>query len=143
MWEKCGFTEWAKAQGDGFIFRQLHDCSDPADAASKRCGRLLKKAGAIGCNIEVPHALRHGAKDLMVEASVGGETRRKQMGQAVRVDVHDDYGSNHSLTRKECQQLAELPLIKEVDWSVFKGLDFEAMASKERKGGRPKTEPIA
>ncbi|PPQ30949.1 hypothetical protein CCR94_10740 [Rhodoblastus sphagnicola] len=138
MWDECGFTDWAKEQGDAFIFRQLHACADPADAASKRCGRLLKKAGAIGCNIEVPHALRHGAKDAMVDAAIDGETRRKQMGQSTRMDVHDDYGSNRSLTRAECQRLAQLPLMEAVDWSVFKGLDFEAMASKVRKGGRPK-----
>ena len=137
-WDQCGFTDWAKEQGDAFIFRQLHACADPADAASKRCGRLLQKAGAIGCNIEVPHALRHGAKDAMVDAAIEGETRRKQMGQSTRVDVHDDYGSNRSLTRAECQRLAQLPLMEAVNWSVFKGLDFEAMASKVRKGGRPK-----
>ncbi len=143
LWDECGFIDWARAQGDAFIFRQLHACADPSDAASKRCGRLLQKAGAIGCNIEVPHALRHGAKDAMVDAAIDGETRRKQMGQSTRVDVHDDYGSNRTLTREECQKLAKLPLMKEVDWSVFKGLDFEAMASKIRKGGRPKKDSAA
>jgi integrase len=120
LWDECGLTDWAKEQGDTFIFRQLHSCADPADAASKRCGRLLQKAGAIGCNIEVPHALRHGAKDAMVDAAIEGETRRKQMGQSTRIDVHDDYGSNRSLTREECQKLARLPLMEAVDWSVFK-----------------------
>ena len=79
----------------------------------------------------------------MVEASIDGETRRKQMGQSARVDVHDDYGSSQSMTRQQCQRIANLPLTDGVDWSVFKGLDFEAMASKERKGGRPKKAPTA
>ncbi len=54
----------------------------PTRLASSRCGRLLKKAGAIGCNIEVPHALRHGAKDAMVDASIKGQNRSSRWGRA-------------------------------------------------------------
>lgn len=39
MFRRCGFVDWAKAQGEGFVFRMLQNCEDPADAASKRINR--------------------------------------------------------------------------------------------------------
>jgi hypothetical protein len=43
------------------------------------------------------------------------------------------------LRRTECHRLADLALPNGIAWSMFEGLDFEAMASKPRQIGRPKT----
>jgi integrase len=135
MWTKNGFVRWARSQGDAFLFRLLHQSVDPADTASKRIGRLFARAGAIGRNIEVPHGLRHGAKDHMEIHNVDGKTRRQQMGQSVGTDAHEGYGSSHEIMRKKCVELSKLPLIEGVDWTRFDRLDFEAMASKPRSMG--------
>jgi integrase len=137
FFRETGFVDWAKDLGDQFIFRLLVSKADPGDVASKRVNRLLKKAGAIGMNIEVAHSLRHGAKDLLIEEEVDDEATRLQMGHESN-DVHGIYGERSSLRRKQCQELAHFELPKEIDWSMFEGLDFEAMASKPRNVGRPK-----
>jgi hypothetical protein len=40
------------------------------------------------------------------------------------------------LSVTECQRLAHLSLPATINWGVFEGLDFEAMASKPRQRGR-------
>jgi hypothetical protein len=137
IFRKIGFVDWAIDQGDDFIFRKLALMNDPADAASKRINRLLKKAGAIGRNIEVVHSLRHGAKDMLIDEDVDDETTRLQMGHGGR-DDHSDCGRREALRRKQCHELAHFDLPKEIDWSIFDGLDFKAMASRQRVVGRPK-----
>jgi hypothetical protein len=132
-----GFIDWAVAQGDNFIFRQLHTVTDPSDTASKHVNRLLKRAGAVGMNIEVGHSIRHGGKDLLIEEDVDTSATRLQMGHEPS-DVHANYGERDELRRKQCQELANFDLPKAIDWSRFKGLDFEAMARKPRGVGRPK-----
>ena len=67
FFRRIGFVDWATEQGDNFIFRLRASTSDPGDVASRRVNRLLKKAGAIGVNIEVAHSLRHGAKDTVID----------------------------------------------------------------------------
>jgi hypothetical protein len=47
-------------------------------------------------------------------------------------------GALAELRRKQCQELANFELPKEIDWSMFEGLDFETMASRPRQVGRPK-----
>ena len=136
IWSKFGFVDWATAQADSFIFRQLHTTKDPADALSKRMNRLLRRAGAKGKNVEVAHSFRHGAKNIMNEDQIGEAAVRKQMGHAVAGDAHSGYGSRTELLHSECQRLAKLPLPTTIDWSIFTGLDFEAMASKPRSRGR-------
>jgi hypothetical protein len=140
LWTKIGFVQWAKEQGDAFVFRLLHQCVDPADVASKRISRLLGRAGAIGKNIEVGHSLRHGAKNHMVDHSVDGETRRQQMGQSVGGDAHAGYGRAPELTKAKCLALSRLPLPEGVNWTQFYGLDFEAMAARPRAAGRRRKE---
>ena len=54
MFRRCGFVDWARAQDEGFIFRMLQNCKDPADAASKRMNRLMKQGGAAGMNTKSP-----------------------------------------------------------------------------------------
>ena len=137
FFRRIGFVDWAADQRDNFIFRLLASTSDPGDVASKRVNRLLKKGGAIGMNIEVAHSLRHGAKDMFIEEDLDDEATRLQMGHEAN-DVHGNYGQQSALRRKQCQELAHFELPKEIDWSIFEGLDFEAMASKPRKIGRPK-----
>ncbi|MGY4499452.1 integrase [Bradyrhizobium sp. GM24.11] len=137
FFRRIGFVDWAAEQGDDFIFRLLASTSDPGDVASKRVNRLLKKGGAIGMNIEVAHSLRHGAKDMFIEEDLDEEATRLQMGHEAN-DVHGNYGQQSALRRKQCQELAHFELPKEIDWSMFEGLAFEAMASRPRVLGRPK-----
>jgi hypothetical protein len=137
VFRRIGFVDWAKQQGDDFLFRLLQICSDPSDVASKRINTLLKRGGARGMNIEVGHSIRHGGKDVLIEEEIDSEATRLQMGHQPN-DVHSNYGKRAELNRKQCQELAHFELPKQIDWSMFEGLDFEAMASKPRKVGRPK-----
>lgn len=136
FFRRIGFVDWATEQGDNFIFRLLASTSDPGDVASKRVNRLLKKGGAIGMNIEVAHSLRHGAKDLFIEEDLDDEATRLQMGHEAN-DVHGNYGQQSALRRKQCQELAHFELPKEIDWTMFEALDFNAMARRPRRIGRP------
>jgi len=140
LFRRCGFVDWARAQGEGFIFRMLQNCKDPADAASKRMNRLMKLGGAAGMNIEVAHSLRHGGKDVLIEEEIPSDTARLQMGHQPS-DDHSGYGARVELNRKQCRQLAHFELPAEIDWSMFDGLDFDAMAKQPRKMGRPKRTP--
>jgi hypothetical protein len=63
-------------------------------------------------------------------------------GRAVRLqaghelgDVHEKYGFG-ALSAAECRRLARLPLPKEINWRVFRGLDFDALAAHRRGPGR-------
>jgi hypothetical protein len=137
VFRRIGFVDWAKQQGDDFLFRLLQNCSDPSDVASKRINTLLKRGGARGMNIEVGHSIRHGGKDVLIEEEIDSEATRLQMGHQPN-DVHANYGKRAELNRKQCNELAHFELPKEIDWSMFEGLDFEVMASKPRTVGRPK-----
>jgi integrase len=141
LFRRCGFVDWARAQGQGFVFRMLQNCKDPADAASKRMNRLMKQGGAAGMNIEVAHSLRHGGKDVLIEEEIASDTARLQMGHQPS-DDHAGYGARVELNRKQCRELAHFELPTEIDWSMFDGLDFEAMAKQPRKMGRPKRIPV-
>jgi hypothetical protein len=134
---ECGFVEWARSQGEGFVFRMLQNCKDPADAASKRMNRLMKQGGAAGMNIEVAHSLRHGGKDVLTDEEIPPEAARLQMGHRPS-DDHSGYGARVELNRKQCHELAHFELPGEINWSMFDGLDFDAMAKQPRKMGRPK-----
>ncbi|MGY4411306.1 hypothetical protein ACVWW4_003042 [Bradyrhizobium sp. LB7.1] len=134
---KWGFVDWATEQGDNFLFRLLQTCKDPSDTASDRINKLLRRGGAAGMNIEVRQSLRHGGKDMLIEEDVDTQTTRLQMGHRAS-DPHAGYGTRAELRRKQCQELANFDLPKEIDWSMFEGLDFEAMASRPRQVGRRK-----
>ncbi len=75
---------------------------------------------------------------MLIEEDVDTETTRLQMGHQSS-DPHVDYGTRAELRRKQCQELANFELPKEIDWSMFEGLDFEAMVSKPRTVGRAQT----
>ena len=86
---------------------------------------------------EVFHSLRGDGIDDMRRQEVDNRARRLQAGHELG-DEHDKYGFR-ALNREDCQRLANLPLEPEIDWSVFKGLDFDALARGRRsRGRRPK-----
>lgn len=131
---KIGFTAWA-AQQDGWVFATLHEHTDPSKYISKVMNRLLVRCGATAAG-EVFHSLRGEAIDAMRAADMSDRAKRLQAGHDLG-DVHEQYGFS-TLSEVECQRLASLPLAKEIDWSVFEGLDFDAMAKRRRERGRPR-----
>jgi hypothetical protein len=133
---KWGFVDWATEQGDNFLFRLLQTCKDPSDTASDRINKLLRRGGAAGMNIEVGQSLRHGGKDMLIEEDVDTQTTRLQMGHRAS-DPHAGYGTRAELRRKQCQELANFELPKEIDWSMFERLDFEAMNGFRASSPRP------
>ena len=66
------------------------------------------------------------------------QARHARHGHANGVAGTAGYGTRAELRRKQCQELANFDLPKEIEWSMFEGLDFEAMASTSRKVGLPK-----
>jgi hypothetical protein len=128
---EIGFISWMRAQ-DGFIFKEAHRHPDPSKYMSKTMQNHMKRCGAKGG--EVFHSLRGDAIDEMRDADVEGRARRLQSGHELG-DVHDKYGFR-ALTAKQCQYLANLPLQEGINWDVFKGLDFDAMAKRRRTRGR-------
>ena len=97
----------------------------------------MKRCGAKGG--EVFHSLRGDAIDEMRDADIEGRARRLQSGHELG-DVHDKYGFR-ALSARQRQHLATLKLQDDIDWSVFRGLDFDAMAKRRRgRGRRPKLE---
>jgi hypothetical protein len=132
--DEIGFITWMRSRS-GFIFEAAHEHPDPSKYMSKTMQNILKRCGAKGG--EVFHSLRGDAIDEMRDADVEGRARRLQSGHELG-DVHDKYGFR-ALTAKQCQYLANLPLQEGINWDVFKGLDFDAMAKRRRtRGRRPK-----
>ena len=131
---EIGWVDWMMKRGDGWIFEAAHEHSDPSKYESKVMGRLLKRNGAKAGR-EVFHNLRGEAIDTMRHAKVESRSRRLQAGHEL-TSIHDKY-SFEALSEEECQHLATLPLPKGIDWDIFKGLDFDALAAKRRDRGRP------
>jgi hypothetical protein len=132
--DEIGFISWMRAR-DGFIFEAAHEHPDPSKYMSKTMQNHMKRCGARGG--EVFHSLRGDAIDGMRKEKVDGRARRLQSGHELG-DTHEQYGFR-ALTAEQCQYLANLPLQEGIDWHVFKGLDFDAMARRRRgRGRRPK-----
>lgn len=132
--DEIGLVAWMRAQ-NGFIFKEAHRHPDPSKYMSKVMQNHMKRCGAKGG--EVFHSLRGDAIDEMRDADVESRARRLQSGHELG-DVHDQYGFR-ALTAKQCQYLANLPLQEGINWDVFRGLDFDAMAKRRRmRGRRPK-----
>ena len=129
--DEIGFIAWM-CERKGFIFEAAHEHPNPAKYMSKTMQNHMKRCGAKGG--EVFHSLRGDAIDEMRDADVEGRARRLQSGHELG-DVHEKYGFR-ALTAKQCQYLANLPLQEGIEWSVFKGLDFDAMAARRRGRGR-------
>ena len=51
------------------------------------------------------------------------------------MDEHENYDFK-SITETRARELARLPLNPEIDFSVFRGLDFDRLAKRKRKAGR-------
>ncbi len=134
--DEIGFIAWM-CERKGFIFEAAHEHPNPTKYMSKTMQNHMRRCGAKGG--EVFHSLRGDAIDEMRDADVEGRARRLQSGHELG-DVHDGYGFR-ALTAKQCQYLANLPLQEGIKWTVFKGLDFDAMAKRRRgRGRRPKLE---
>lgn len=133
FFEDIGLIEWARAR-TGFLFEALHDGHDnPAKYASKTMENLLDRSEATGAF----HGFRGGGIEHMRKnKKVDGRARRLQSGHRL-MDEHDKYGFR-SLSAEDCQTLANLPLHKGVDWSIFRNLDFEMMSKARRSAGRKK-----
>jgi hypothetical protein len=132
--DEIGFIAWMRARS-GFIFEAAHEHPDPSKYMSKTMQNIMKRCGAKGG--EVFHSLRGDAIDGMRNAKVEGRASRLQSGHELG-DVHDKYGFR-ALTAEQCQYLANLPLQEGIDWDIFRGLDFDAMAKRRRtRGRRPK-----
>jgi hypothetical protein len=132
--DEVGLVSWMRAP-NGFIFKEAHRHPAPSKYMSKVMQNHMKRCGAK--RGEVFHSLRGDAIDEMRDADVEGRARRLQSGHELG-DVHDQYGFR-ALTAKQCQYLAILPLQEGINWDVFKGLDFDAMAGRRRsRGRRPK-----
>lgn len=130
---EIGFVDWAKAQ-DGYLFAEAHRHRDPSKLMSKVLNRALRRAGAAGGHIETFHSMRGDAIDDMREEAVDARARRLQAGHELG-DEHDRYG-HRALSAAACGRLATRPLDPAIDWSVFRGLDFEALAAGRRPRGR-------
>lgn len=107
--EEAGFIEFAKNRAPShWLFRELHKrTEDPADAASKRVNRLIKRCGLDERSI-VFHSLRHTAKDWLRDCGFNPRDTDLQIGHALST-VSERYG--RKLLRKEqLEALRELPL---------------------------------
>lgn len=99
--------------------------------------RLFRRAGVKGNGREVFHSLRGGHIDFMRNANVDPRDRRLQAGHKLE-DEHDLYGFR-AITEERAYQIAHAELDKRVDYSVFRGLDFDKLARARRtKGPRRK-----
>ena len=141
---EIGFVEWAVRQKDRFLFPNLMRLADPSKSASSYMNRLFERAGIKPKKKkgedeerhgrEVFHSLRGGNIEDMREAKIEGRDRRLQSGHQVGSDEHDNYGFMN-LGERQAREIAELPLDPGIDFSVFRGLDFDEIALKKRLSG--------
>lgn len=141
---EIGFIDWATRQGSNFLFPNIMKLKDPSKSGSSYMQRLFKKAGIkpkegeenVGRR-EVFRSLRSGNIQDMRESGIDPRERRVQAGHSAGSDEHDLYGFDVA-TEKEARKLKALPLDPEIDYSIFRGLDFDAIARRERAAGPPK-----
>lgn len=67
----------------------------------------------------------------MPDDNVDERIRRLQFGHTVGGDEHESCGQR-AISEKGARQLPLLPLNPEVDFTMFWGLDFDAMAKRRR-----------
>lgn len=141
---EIGFVEWAVRQKDRFLFPNLMRLADPSKSASSYMNRLFERAGIKPKKEkgedeerhgrEVFHSLRGGNIEDMREAKIEGRDRRLQSGHQIGNDEHDNYGFMN-LGERQAREIAKLPLDPGIDFSVFRGLDFDKIARKKRVSG--------
>lgn len=132
---EIGFVDWAQTIGEEFIFPELMKKADPAKTASQYMGRLYKRAGIKDRRGEVFHSLRGGFIAEGRDQDVRDRDLRLQAGHDAGEDEHSKYGFKQ-ITEKSAQYIANLPLNPAIDFSMFRGLDFDAMWKKKRTLGR-------
>ncbi len=139
---EIGFVDWARRQGKSFLFPNIMKLKDPSKSGSSYMQRFFIKAGLKAQSDdgerrsrEVFHSLRSGSIEDMRDAGIEKRDRRMQAGHSQGDDEHDLYGFDVATERK-ARKLAALPLDPEIDYSVFRGLDFDAIAKKGRVVGR-------
>lgn len=131
---EIGFVQWAMDQGDKFIFPGLMKLADPSKSGSSYMQRLFEKAGVERNRKEVFHSLRGGNIEEMRDAKVEPRDRKIQVGHKLGADEHELYGFK-SLSESSARELAKLPLNPDIDFSVFRGLDFNKIARNKRVAG--------
>ena len=131
---EIGFVDWARKQGDNWLFAAAHEHPDPSKYASKVMARLLQRAGARGGSIETFHSLRGDAISGMRSKTVQARAARLQAGHELGSE-HDKYGFK-ALNATEARKLASLKLSRELVLEPFRKLDFDRMASARRQRGR-------
>ncbi len=134
-----GFTQWARGKGDAFLFPHFHSLADPSKSASQYMQRLWRRAGIEPGQGEFFHSLRSGQIEELRDSKIDARDRRLQVGHSVGNDQHDNYGFM-SITETRAREMARLPLNPEIDYSIFRNLDFEKMYQAKRiKGQRRKS----
>jgi integrase len=136
MLVEIGFIEWASALGERPIFPNLLKLAEPEKSASQYMSRLFEKAGIRrGNRQDVFHSLRGEYTTMATAQHVDPKTRRMQVGHESGGDEHDGYGFKQ-LPEEMAEQLSNLQLPKKFDFSMYEGLDFDAMYRSKRKRGR-------
>jgi len=133
---EIGLVDWMIGRGDTWVFNLAHRYTDPSKSMSQLLNRRLRAAGAIGGSIETVHSLRGDAIDVLREDEIKGRAARLQSGHALN-DLHDTYGKR-ALNRADSWSIATRDLPQEIDWSMFRGLDFDALAAGRRSSGPKK-----
>ena len=131
---EIGFTEWAAGLGDGFVFPELIRLADPSKSASQYMRRLFQRAGVTSTGKEVFHSLRGTGIEQMRDTKVDPRDRRLQAGHKLEAE-HDLYGFR-AISESRARELAFAPLREGLDFSVFRGLDFDKLAKSKRTMGR-------
>ncbi|MBS9721506.1 hypothetical protein JYU29_12510 [Tianweitania sp. BSSL-BM11] len=131
---EIGFVDWARAKGQTSLFPELTRLAEPSKSASSYMQRLFKKAGVQGQGREVFHSLRGGHIDFLRKAKVDARDRRLQAGHKID-NEHDLYGFK-AITEDRAFEIAHAKLDQRVDYSMFRGLDFEKLAQGKRTRGR-------
>ncbi|WP_126540240.1 hypothetical protein [Oharaeibacter diazotrophicus] len=131
---EIGFIDWAIRQGEQFLFPTLTSLADPSKSASSYMQRLFRKAGIKGNRKEVFHSFRGGQIELMRDQKVDARDRKIQVGHKLDAE-HDIYGFK-AISELRAREIARAPLEPEVDYSVFRGLNFDKMAGRKRTRGR-------
>jgi len=135
--ERIGFIAWARKQ-KGFVFASLHDgVTDPEKTASKRMGRLFDRAGVSRLFLQTFHSLRHARRNEDRDQRLDPATSRRQAGRKA-TDQHDEYGGG-VITHLEVKGLASVPLPDEIDWTLFRNINFDALAKNGRAKRREKS----
>lgn len=131
---EIGFPQWAKEQGNEFIFRELMRLADPSKSASSYMSRLMEEAGIKDVAQEKFHSLRASFISTSGDKGIEARDRKLQAGHELGADEHELYGFQ-TLTETKARQIAYMPL-PDIDLTPYQGLDFDRLAMAKRTRGR-------